>query len=121
MHIFKTKAFDRWAVEIGLYNESLRLAITEVENGQHEANLGGYLYKKRIALGNKGKSGGVRTVIAFKREDKAVFVYGFSKKQKANITSKELMALKKLAKIYFSYTEEQIKNILRIKEFIEVG
>jgi hypothetical protein len=68
----------------------------------------------------KGKSAGVRIIIAFKCENKAFFVYGFSKTQKANITSRELIALKKLVKMYFAYTEEQIKNILKIKEFIEV-
>ncbi len=70
--------------------------------------------------GSKGKSSGVRTIIAFKCENKAIFVYGFSKKQKANITPREVAALKKLVKIYFAYPEEQIENILKIKEFIEV-
>jgi hypothetical protein len=120
MQVFKTKAFDRWATKIRLVNQSLRQAVTEIELGQYEVNLGGYLYKKRIALGNKGKSGGVRTIIAFKSESKAIFIYGFSKKQKANINQAELVALKKLAKLYFVYTEEQIKNILKIREFIEV-
>ena len=120
MRVFKTKAFDQWATIIKLHNESLQQAIVEIEQGQYEANLGGYLYKKRIAFGSKGKSGGARIIVAFKRENKAIFVYGFSKNQKANITPKELIALKKLAKIYFTCTEEQIKNILKIKEFIEV-
>jgi len=120
MNIFKTKAFDLWTIETKLSNQALRQAIVEMEKGQYEANLGGYLYKKRIALGNKGKSGGARTIIAFKKENKAIFVYGFSKKQRANITPKELIALKKLAKTYFSYTEEQIKKFLKTEEFIEV-
>jgi len=120
MRIFKTLAFDRWATKTKLYDKSLRQAALEVEQGQYEANLGGCLYKKRIALGNRGKSSGVRSIIAFKRENKAIFVYGFSKKQKANVTPDELVALKKLCKIYFAYTDEQIENILKIKEFIEV-
>jgi len=120
MRIFKTRAFDRWATKIKLCNQSLQQAITEIELGQYEVNLGGSLYKKRIALGNKGKSGGARVIIAFKCENRAFFVYGFSKKQKENTTLGELEALKKLAKLYFAYTEEQIKNILELKEFIEV-
>jgi hypothetical protein len=120
VHIFKTRAFDLWATKIKLSDKILQQAIVEVEHGLYEANLGGYIYKKRIALGNKGKSGGARTIIAFKHESKAIFVYGFSKNQKANINPKELMALKKLAKAYFDCTQEQIKIFLETEEFIEV-
>ena len=120
MRTFKTKAFNHWAKEVKLHNEALQLAVEEIGNGVYEANLGGFLYKKRVALGNKGKSGGARVIIAFRREDKAIFIYGFSKNQKANITSKELEALKKLSKIYLAYSENQIEALLRIKEFIEV-
>ena len=120
VRVFKIRSFDRWSTKVRLYNKTLRQAVVEIEKGQYEANLGGCLYKKRIALGSKGKSGGIRTIIAFKKEDKAIFIYGFSKNQKTNITSGELLALKKLSKLYFGYTEEQIKDILKIKEFIEV-
>jgi len=120
MQTFKTKAFYHWARKIKLHNETLQLAVEEIGQGVYEANLGGFLYKKRVALRNKGKSRGARVIIAFKREDKAIFIYGFSKNQKANITSKELAALKKLSQIYLAYSEDQIKDLLRIKEFIEV-
>jgi len=120
MRIFKIKAFDHWAEKIKLHNGVLRQAIFEIEYGQYEADLGGYLYKKRIALGSKGKSGGIRTIVAFRRDDKAIFVYGFSKNQRTNITSGELAAIKKLGKIYFAYTDEQIEAVIKMKEFVEV-
>ena len=50
----------------------------------------------------------------------AIFIYGFSKNQKANITSGELAAIKKIGKIYFAYTDEQIERVIEIKEFVEV-
>lgn len=121
MRIFKTKAFNCWAVKTQLCDKILQQVATEIELGQCEASLGGYLYKKRIALGNKGKIGGARVILAFKREDKAIFIYGFSKNQKANITTEEAIALKKLAKMYFMCTEEEIKRLLKIEEFTEVG
>ena len=120
MRIFKIKAFNRWAEKIRLCDGTLRQAVLEIEHGQYEADLGGYLYKKRIALGNKGKSGGVRTIVAFRRDDMAIFIYGFSKNQRTNITSGELAAIKKLGKIYFAYTDEQIETVIKIKEFVEV-
>jgi len=120
VRIFKTKAFQRWAEKINLHNESLLQAIVQLQHGQYEANLGGHLYKKRIAINNKGKSGGLRTIIAFKKEDKAFFVYGFAKNRIENIYEAEIIALKDLAKIYFLYNDEQIKNALINKTFIEV-
>ena len=91
-----------------------------MQNGLYEANLGGYVYKKRLPLGHKGKSGGVRTIIAFKSSDKAIFVYGYSKGEKSNITKKEEDSLKKLAKIYFSYSDNEINEAISAGILLEV-
>lgn len=91
-----------------------------MKQGLYEANLGGNIYKKRIALGNKGKRGGARTIIAFKIQGKAFFIYGFAKNKKGNITHKDEEALRALAKLYFSYDENQIEQAIKIGEFIEV-
>ena len=120
MRIFKIKAFDYWARKIKLHDELLIRSVIEIERGLYEVRMGGYLYKKRIGLGHRGKSGGIRTIIAYKQGNKALFIYGFSKSQKANITSMELDALKKLSKLYFEYSNEQIEKIIKIKEIIEV-
>lgn len=56
------------------------------------------MVKKRVAVGGRGKSGGVRTLLAYKVDDKAFFVYGFAKNARANISANELKALKRLAK-----------------------
>ena len=53
--------------------------------------------KKRVALRQRGKSGGARTIIAFKLKSRAFFIYGFAKNKRANISTKELKALKLLA------------------------
>jgi hypothetical protein len=91
-----------------------------LSRGQFEVNLGGCLYKKRVALGSKGKSGGARTIIVFRHDDKAFFIYGFSKNRKENITLDEEAALKKIGKVYLSYDERQIQKALEIKEFMMV-
>ena len=59
------------------------MAVAEIGQGLMDANLGGYVVKKRVALGGRGKSGGVRTLLAFKIRDKAFFLYGFAKTSKA--------------------------------------
>jgi hypothetical protein len=85
-----------------------------------DTNLGGLIYKKRIPLGNKGKSGGARTIIAYKTEDKAIFIYGYAKNTRDNISQKEEEALKDLAKYFLSFDEKQTANAVKIGELIEV-
>ena len=103
-----------------LKDEVLRKAVQEIEEGLYEANLGGSVYKKRISIGNRGKSSGSRTLVAFKLNNKAFFIYGFAKNKRSNITLKEEFALKMLAKLYFTYDEKQIDRAIKIGELIEV-
>lgn len=102
-------------------NEILIKSITEMNNGLFDANLGGNVYKKRIPLDNKGKRGGARTIVAFKYNDKAFFIYSFAKNKQANISERELKALKKLAKLYFSLTEKEIADALIAGNLIKVN
>lgn len=120
MRIFKTKMFHHWAEKIDLDDEALKQAGKEVLLMQCEASLGGGLYKKRVAIENKGKRGGLRTIIAFKRDHHMFFVYGFSKNRIENINEKEKEALKILAKIYLSYNDDQINKAKRVRELVEV-
>ena len=121
MRVFKTRSFYRWAKEQKLKDEVLKKAVQEIEEGLYEANLGGSVYKKRISIGNRGKSSGSRTLVAFKLNNKAFFIYGFAKNKRSNITLKEELALKMLAKLYFTYDEKQIDRAIKIGELIEVS
>ena len=86
MRIFKNKAFHRWTKEIGLSDNKLQEAITEICNGLYEANLGGNVFKKRVALDGRGKSAGTRTIVAFKTDKHAFFVYGYAKNVRSTIS-----------------------------------
>ena len=120
MRIFKNKWFHQWMQEIELDHETLKTIINEISDGLYEAKLGGFLYKKRVGIQGKGKRSSLRTIIAFKKEDKAFFMYGYAKKVRVNIGKKEKLALTKLAKIYFSYDDIQIIQAIKAREFIEV-
>ncbi len=120
MEIYKNKLFHQWSKEECLSDKALIDAISEMVNGIYDANLGGYIYKKRIAIRGKGKRGSLRTIIAYKAEDKAIFIYGYAKNNKSNVSVKEELALKKLAKIYFSYGVNEIKKAVQMNELIEV-
>ncbi len=120
MRIFKNKAFQHWAKELKLSDATSRKTVEEMKQGLYEANLGGNIYKKRVAVGSQGKRGGARTIVAFKAHEKTFFIYGFSKNKKENITPKEEDALKALAKFYFGYNESGIEQAIKRGEFFEV-
>jgi hypothetical protein len=73
-----------------------------------DADLGGGVIKQRIARVGEGKSGGSRSIILFRRDVRAVYVYGFEKKDLANIRPDELEAFRELAKVIFGYTTAEI-------------
>ena len=50
----------------------------------------------------------------------AFFIYGFAKNVRSNVTEREEIALKKLAKIYFSFSDKQIAAALKAGELFEV-
>jgi hypothetical protein len=89
-------------------------------DGNFEANLGGNLYKKRIRFEGQGKSGGGRTIICYKKGDRAIFVHGFAKNEKSNLSKKELIAFKELSKILLKLSPEEIVIAIENKDLIEV-
>ncbi len=120
MQVYKSKWFSKWADKEDLTDRDLSSAVQEMAIGLIDADLGGHVMKKRVALQGQGKSGGARTLLAFKLGDKAFFIFGFAKNQQDNISPKELKALKVLAKQVLSYTSAQLKVALNAGEFIEV-
>jgi hypothetical protein len=120
MQIFQTKWFAHWADKEGLSSQVLCAAVAEISQGLVDANLGGHVIKKRVALGGRGKSAGVRILLAFKLSDKAFFMYGFAKNQQSNITDKELKALKLLAAKLLAYNSRQLAIAIAAQELYEV-
>ena len=90
-------------------------------SGRWDANLGGGVFKQRIARQGGGKSGGFRTIILFKVGGHSFFAHGFAKNEKANITPKELKALKKLASTFLGLDAEALKKASAAGEIAEVG
>jgi len=81
----------------GLFDETLCAAVSEMYDGLIDADLGGGVVKKRVALPGRGKSGGVRTIVATNKDNRWFFVFGFQKNERTNISKKELEALQDLA------------------------
>lgn len=120
MRAFKIKAFHRWAARQRLTDAALTAAAEEIAEGLIYADLGGHVVKKRAALPGRGKSGGARTLVAFRRGDKAFFMYGFEKNARANIKDNELKALRLLAAQLLGYSNPGLTKALRAGELIEI-
>jgi len=120
MLILKNKAFNKWAAKEAVSDQAIIDAVTEMEKGLFDANLSGHLYKKRVAVGGKGKSGGVRTLLAFKRGERAFFIYGFAKNVRANIKVDEGKALKKYAAVLMGYSDKALSKAVQEGALIEV-
>ncbi len=120
MRVFKTRQFDKWARNEGVTDRTLWAAVIEMENGLIDADLGGHLVKKRIALPGRGKRGGARSLVAYRLGDCAFFVYGFAKNERDSIDDRELKALKLLASALLGWTPEQTGHALREGALIEV-
>ena len=115
-----TKKFSKWISKQRIPKKELLIALKELKENNFEANLGGNLFKKRIRFEGKGKSGSGRTIICYKKDDRAIFIHGFAKNEKSNLSSKELMVLKEFSKILLSLSEKQISIAIKNGDFREV-
>jgi hypothetical protein len=113
MRVFKGKQFSRWAIGEAISDNNLCQAAAEAFTGQYDADLGGYLFKKRIARSDGGKSGGYRTVLGFRKSNskRIFFLYGFPKNVRANITAREQSALSANASALVDATDQQIDDL----------
>lgn len=120
MRVFKTKWFSRFARKEGLADEKLLESLKEIENGLIDADYGGGLIKKRLARDGEGKSGGYRTIIAYRSETRSVFMFFFAKSDKDNLTRSEVAEYKAAAEIYLGLSDSQIAQAVENKELEEV-
>lgn len=114
MKIFKVKQVVKWAKNERITDVILRDAALEIREGKVDADLGGYLFKKRLARAGTGKIGGYRTIVGFRKADasRIIFLYGFAKNATANISAVQAEALSLVAKDFLAATEEQIILLL---------
>jgi hypothetical protein len=112
VRVFQTKWFQRFARQEGLSDRQLALAVREMEHGLHDGDLGGHLIKKRLARAGAGKRGGYRAIIVYHYRTRAVFLYGFAKNEKENLSPIELREYQKAARIYLQLKDADIGKAL---------
>ena len=100
MRLFASRHFHRFAARNGLDAPALSDAARGLRKSGCSVDLGGGVFKVRIARPGAGKSGGFRTLVICVQEDVVVFQFGFAKNERDNIDAGELRALKAAARVY---------------------
>lgn len=99
---------------------SLIEAITRAERGLVDADLGHGLIKQRIARAGGGKSGGFRTIIAYRQGDRAVFLYGFAKNEHDNVGVSDLRKLADYGSMLLDLSETEAAKMVAQESIWEV-
>ncbi|TRB10659.1 type II toxin-antitoxin system RelE/ParE family toxin, partial [Agrobacterium tumefaciens] len=108
MRVFKNGWFQKFARKEKISDAMLCEAVARAERGQIDADLGSGLIKQRLARPGAGKSGGFRTLVFFRTQQRAVFAFGFAKSDMANLDDADEAYLKKAAKLVLGFTDEQM-------------
>lgn len=119
--VYKNRWFAKFASREGISDAALVAAIDRASRGLIDADLGGGLIKQRVAREGGGKSGGYRTLVFFRHEERAIFAFGFAKSARDNLSAIELRTYKQAAKIVFALTQEQIDTEVREGRLIKVN
>ena len=120
MRVFKNTWFTRFANKEGITDTELRQTINQLEAGQADVDLGGGVFKVRVARPGEGKSGGYRVIVFFKSEERTFYAYGFPKSGMDNINQKQLRNFKLAAKTIFKYSDEEINERVKNGLLIEI-
>ncbi len=120
MRLFKTKPFARFADHEGIEDADLCDAVRRAKQGLTDADLGGGVIKQRTARKGQGRSGGFRSIILFRRGEKAFFVYGFAKSDRDNIRQHELKAFRKLAEVMLGYDDKALQAAIKNETITEI-
>lgn len=118
--VFLTRHFTRWMSKTDLSVKALCKAVEEMEQGLIDANLGGGIIKKRVALPGRGKRGSTRTLVATNNANRWFFLFGFEKNERDNISAKELSALKSLAADLLQMGATQLDAAVAVRTLQEI-
>jgi len=120
MALYKVKVFDRFARRHRIADADLAAAAAQLLRGSASADLGGGLYKLRIARAGGGKAGGYRTLVTHVTSEHCFFVHGFEKSAKANINASEERALKLMARSLGALGQDKVERALAAGELVEI-
>lgn len=92
-----------------------------MQRGLIDADLGGHVVKKRVALPGQGKRGSTRTLVGTNYRDRWFFLFGFGKNERDNITANELVVLQEIAKDLLALDDKQLEIAIENGELLEMN
>ena len=119
--IYKNAWFAKFARKERIGDAALCEAVDRAGRGLIDADLGGGVIKQRVARDGAGKSGGYRTLILFRRADRAIFALGFAKNERENLSTAELVSLKRLAGILLAMSPREVAWEIELQRLQEVN
>ncbi len=117
---YKNKHFAKWARNESISDKDLSRILEEMSRGLLGDRLGAHLYKKRMGLAGRGKRGGARTIVLFKQDEIALFLYGYSKNEKDTLTTGEEEQLRIVAKEFMRLSAAQREKLKEEGKLIEI-
>lgn len=96
-------------------------AIERAERGIVDADLGDGVIKQRVARPGQGRAGGYRTVIAYRSQTRAVFLFGFAKSDLENISQEDFNDLRNAARAYLKFSDAEIDDAIAERKLAEVN
>ena len=99
MRVFVNKPFARFAGKADISRDVLCGAVRRV-------------IKQRIARPGQGRSGSYRTVVLFRRAERAFFVYGYAKNDIADIAPDDLKGFRRLAALMLVLDDTDLARVL---------
>jgi len=115
-----TKPFTRFASREGIADAALCEVVRRAEAGLIDADLGGGVVKLRLARKGRGKSGGFRVIVLFRRGARTFFVYGFAKSDRDNIRRDELRAFRNLASEMLALNDQALTAAMKNGTLTEI-
>ena len=119
--IFANRWFAKFAAKEKISDATLADAVHRAESGLIDADLGSGLIKQRLAREGGGKSGGYRTILIFRSGGRAIFVFAFAKRAKANLSAAELKVYRKAASIMLELGDNQMRMEVEAGRLVEVN
>jgi hypothetical protein len=111
--VFKTAWFAKAASKSNIPDNELCAAVLQAMRGQAD-DLGGGVFKKRL---NDNRH---RSILLAKGGRRWVFEFLFAKSGRANISDDELVAFRRLARVYAALDDSQVTQLIANGQFVEI-
>ena len=118
--IFSTPAFDKFARKSRIEDERLIDAVDRADRGLIYADLGEGVIKQAVARANESAARGFRTIVGFKTDSRAFFLFGFAKNESENITANALREFRMISARLTALSNADIEALVGDGELREI-